>query len=71
MRLTADGRFHLCLLHDDDLDVRAALRGPLAADARRDRVRDILRRAVHGKPTGHRLDAGLHTRGRRMHQIGG
>src|SRR6267142_388123 len=27
MRLTADGRFHLCLLHDDELDVRAVLRG--------------------------------------------
>ena len=26
MRLTADGRFHLCLLRDDELDVRAALR---------------------------------------------
>src|SRR5207244_10829858 len=26
MRLTADGKFHLCLLHDDELDVKAALR---------------------------------------------
>jgi cyclic pyranopterin phosphate synthase len=71
MRLTADGRFHMCLLHDDDMDVRAALRGPLGPQARRDRVRDILLRAVQAKPTGHRLDAGLHTRSRRMHQIGG
>jgi cyclic pyranopterin phosphate synthase len=71
MRLTADGRFHLCLLHDDDLDVRAALRSGGGADARRERVREILRRAVAAKPTGHRLDAGLHTRGRRMHEIGG
>lgn len=30
MRLTADGRFHLCLLRDDELDVRAALRGGAA-----------------------------------------
>jgi cyclic pyranopterin phosphate synthase len=71
MRLTADGRFHLCLLHDDDLDVRAALRSDAAPDARREHVRAILRRAVAAKPTGHRLDAGLHTRGRRMHEIGG
>ena len=27
MRLTADGKFHLCLLNDDELDVKAALRG--------------------------------------------
>ena len=26
MRLTADGKFHLCLLNDDELDVRKALR---------------------------------------------
>ncbi len=71
MRLTADGRFHLCLLRDDDLDVRAALRSEAPATERDQRVREILLRAVTGKPTGHRLEAGLHTRGRRMHQIGG
>jgi cyclic pyranopterin phosphate synthase len=71
MRLTADGRFHLCLLHDDEMDVRAALRSGLPEDARRDRVREILLRAVAHKPTGHRLDEGRHTKGRRMHQIGG
>jgi len=71
MRLTADGRFHLCLLHDDDLDVRAALRGGGTLDARLDRVRAILARAVAAKPTGHRLDAGQFTRGRRMHELGG
>jgi cyclic pyranopterin phosphate synthase len=71
MRLTADGRFHLCLLHDDELDVRAALRSGATPDARAEQVRAILRRAVGGKPTGHDLAAGLHTRGRRMHEIGG
>jgi len=71
MRLTADGRFHLCLLHDADVDVRGALRADAPVESRRERVRDILRRAVGAKPTGHRLDAGLHTKGRRMHQIGG
>ena len=71
MRLTADGRFHLCLLNDDELDVRAALRAPGPVEPRRAAVREILRRAVSGKPTGHRLDAGFHTRGRRMHEIGG
>jgi GTP 3',8-cyclase len=71
MRLTADGRFHLCLLHDDDMDVRAALRAGGTAAERRERVRSILLRAVAAKPTGHRLDAGLHTRSRRMHELGG
>ncbi len=71
MRLTADGRFHMCLLNDDELDVRAALRAEGTTDERLDRVTAILRRAVGEKPTGHRLDAGIHARGRRMHQIGG
>ncbi len=71
MRLTADGRFHLCLLHDDEMDVRAVLRSGGSDTERHERVKAILLRAVAGKPTGHRLDAGLHTKGRRMHQIGG
>ena len=67
MRLTADGRFHLCLLNDDEMDVRKALRagGGIAAAAR------ILAQAVAAKPTGHRLDEGLSTEDRQMFQIGG
>ncbi len=68
LRLTADGRFRLCLLHDDEIDIRAALRkgaGGFAA------VRAALERAVAAKPTGHSLDAGGFTRSRRMHAIGG
>jgi len=67
MRLTADGRFHLCLLNDDELDVRAALRRGAGLDA----VGDILLRAVGAKPTGHRLDLGRSTEEREMYQIGG
>jgi cyclic pyranopterin phosphate synthase len=67
MRLTAEGRFHLCLLNDDELDVRAALRGGGGLDA----VADILLRAVRHKPTGHRLDVGRSTEAREMYQIGG
>jgi cyclic pyranopterin phosphate synthase len=67
MRLTADGKFHLCLLSDDEMDVRKALRagGGVAAAAA------ILARAVGAKPTGHRLDEGLSTEERQMFQIGG
>lgn len=67
MRLTADGRFHLCLLNDDELDVRAALRGGGGTA----RVADILLRAVAHKPTGHHLDVGRSTEERQMFQIGG
>lgn len=69
MRLTADGKFHLCLLNDDELDVRRALRS-----ARRDgldEVARILLRAIELKPTGHHLLNGRSTRERSMYQIGG
>jgi cyclic pyranopterin phosphate synthase len=66
MRLTAEGKFHLCLLNDDEMDIKKQLRenGP-------DAVRDILRKAVHLKPVGHRLHEGVFTKNRRMFQIGG
>jgi cyclic pyranopterin phosphate synthase len=67
MRLTADGKFHLCLLNDDELDVKRALRaGGGVAEAA-----EILRRAVGAKPTGHRLDEGVSAEERHMFQIGG
>ena len=66
MRLTAEGKFHLCLLNDDEMDIKKQLRenGP-------DAVRAILRKAVHQKPVGHRLHEGIFTQNRRMFQIGG
>jgi cyclic pyranopterin phosphate synthase len=67
MRLTADGRFHLCLLHDDELDVKRAIRGGGGAPE----VTAILCRAVGLKPTGHQLDEGVSTEERSMFQIGG
>ncbi len=67
MRLTADGKFHLCLLNDDELDLRRALRngghdGPL---------RTALLQAVAAKPTGHHLARGISTEDRSMYQLGG
>jgi len=67
MRLTADGKFHLCLLNDDELDVKAALRNGGGEGA----VADVLLRAVAQKPTGHRLNEGVWTEKRIMVQIGG
>jgi cyclic pyranopterin phosphate synthase len=67
MRLTADGKFHLCLLNDDELDVKKTLRG----GGSQDDVAAILLKAVAAKPTGHRLDEGVSTESRQMFQIGG
>jgi len=67
MRLTADGKFHLCLLNDDELDVRKALR----SGASREAIGEILLRAVTLKPTGHHLLQGRSTHDRSMYQIGG
>ncbi len=69
MRLTADGKFHLCLLNDDELDVRRALRSGSGAEL--EEVAAILRRAVAMKPTGHHLLEGRSTKDRSMYQIGG
>jgi len=69
MRLTADGKFHLCLLNDDELDVRKALRAGSGRELQE--VAAILRRAVEMKPTGHHLLEGRSTRDRSMYQIGG
>jgi cyclic pyranopterin phosphate synthase len=67
MRLTADGKLHLCLLHDDEVDLRPVLRN----GGGKSRIAEMLLRAVTAKPTGHRLDEGLSTRKREMFQIGG
>lgn len=66
MRLTAEGKLHLCLLNDDEMDIKKQLRqgGPEA-------VREVLRKAVKLKPMGHRLPEGIFTQNRRMYQIGG
>src|SRR6202167_3641007 len=70
MRLTADGKFHLCLLNDDELDVRKALRAG-NGDGGLARIGQILLTAVERKPTGHHLLEGRSTQDRSMYQIGG
>ena len=67
MRLTADGKLHLCLLNDDELDLKQALRNGGQESA----VKELLLRAVAEKPTGHKLEQGLSTQQRSMFQIGG
>jgi len=67
MRLTADGKFHLCLLNDEEVDLKPALRNG-GGDAA---ISDLLAQAIAQKPTGHRLDEGVSTQRRAMFQIGG
>jgi cyclic pyranopterin phosphate synthase len=67
MRLTADGKFHLCLLNDDEIDLRRALRSGADEAA----IQQLLLRAVAAKPTGHHLARGISTEDRSMYQLGG
>ncbi|NTU85105.1 MAG: GTP 3',8-cyclase MoaA [Chloroflexales bacterium] len=67
MRLTADGRLHLCLLRDDELDLRAAIRSGATQAA----LEQIIRHAVQLKPWGHGLPEGVLPTLRGMSQLGG
>jgi cyclic pyranopterin phosphate synthase len=67
MRLTADGKFHLCLLNDDELDLRTTLRNGSGDGV----IEALLLRAVAAKPTGHHLERGVSTEDRSMYQLGG
>ncbi|GAC1363951.1 MAG: GTP 3',8-cyclase MoaA [Herpetosiphon sp.] len=67
MRLTADGKLHLCLLRDQELDLRAALReGASDID-----VQALIRKAVFLKPWGHGLPDGVKPMLRGMSELGG
>jgi cyclic pyranopterin phosphate synthase len=67
MRLTSDGRLHLCLLRDDEVDLRAAIRaGASEAD-----VEQLIRHAVFVKPWGHGLPDGVLPTLRGMSELGG
>src|SRR5512140_2552536 len=67
MRLTADGKFHLCLLNDDEIDLRRALRDGASEAV----IQSLLLQAVAAKPTGHHLERGISTEDRSMYQLGG
>ena len=67
MRLTAEGKLRLCLLREDELDLRPLLRNG-ATDTE---LRAAIRAGVWRKPWGHGLDQGILPVGRGMSQIGG
>jgi cyclic pyranopterin phosphate synthase len=67
VRLTADGRLRLCLLRDDEGDVRELLR----RGATDEELQVALRSAIHRKPWGHDLAGDLIPASRGMSEIGG
>lgn len=67
VRLTADGRLRLCLLRDDEGDLRELLRG----GATDQELETAIGSAVHRKPWGHGLARDLIPANRGMSEIGG
>jgi cyclic pyranopterin phosphate synthase len=71
LRLTADGRFRVCLYDDNEADLKA----PLRAGASDDELAEIMIRALSGKGRGGALEILERKRRlpltRTMHQIGG
>jgi GTP 3',8-cyclase len=67
IRLTADGRLHLCLLRDGEVDLRSAIR----SGATQDQIERLIRHAVTLKPWGHGLPERHLPSLRGMSQLGG
>ncbi|WP_376789086.1 GTP 3',8-cyclase MoaA [Thermoflexus sp.] len=67
VRLTAEGRLRLCLLRDDEVDLREPLRGGASDEELKARIRS----AIWRKPWGHGLPEGVIPMARVMSQIGG
>ncbi|HET7537369.1 MAG TPA: GTP 3',8-cyclase MoaA [Candidatus Didemnitutus sp.] len=67
LRLTADGVLRLCLLRDNEVDLRPALRG----SATDEEIVAMIRAAVFEKPWGHGLEDHLIPATRGMSEIGG
>lgn len=67
IRLTASGKIHLCLLHDDEVDIRDSVR----AGGTQQEIEHLIRLAVQRKPWGHGLAEGIVPTVRRMAELGG
>jgi cyclic pyranopterin phosphate synthase len=67
LRLTADGKLRLCLLREDEID----LREPLRRGASVEELKDIITKATAAKPKGHQLAEGIVHKGRPFSQVGG
>lgn len=67
VRLAADGKLRLCLLRNDEIDLRELIR----AGASDEELEREIRKGVWRKPWGHGLAEGDRNIGRGMSQIGG
>ncbi len=67
LRLTADGKLRLCLLREDEID----LREPLRSGASIQELKDLIVKATAAKPKGHLLAEGTTHKGRPFSQVGG
>ena len=67
LRLTSDGQLRPCLLDDDEVNLKEALRNR----AKTDELKQLIQQAVAIKRERHHLAEGLAPEKRPMHQIGG
>lgn len=67
IRLTADGRMRLCLLHEDEVDLLTPLRSGMDLDT----IRSMILEGIRRKPKGHDLALGEIPKNRQMSEIGG
>ena len=68
MRLTPDGKLRLCLLGEDEIDLRA----PLRNNAPIEELKSLILQAIASKPEHHRLEErNVRLLKRKMSQIGG
>ncbi len=67
LRLTADGRLRPCLLSDEEIDLREALRYSASVTE----LKALIEKAIAEKPKGHKLAEGGKRLGRPFSQVGG
>ncbi len=67
LRLTSDGKLHLCLLSEEEIDLREPLRSGISFE----NLKKLIEEAVARKPSGHNLAEGVQSSKRPMSQVGG
>lgn len=67
LRLTADGKLRLCLLNEEEIDLREPLRGGASVEE----LKALIESAIAKKPKSHHLAEGSRHKGRPMSQVGG
>jgi cyclic pyranopterin phosphate synthase len=67
LRLTADGKLRLCLLNNEEMDLRAPLRKGISTEE----LKKLIEKAIASKPLGHHLAEGDVKQDRPFSQVGG